>query len=332
MRPTKDQAHALNRMAGARRWVWNWALRRWKEHYAATGKSIPMAQLSAELTALKQQPETAWLREADSQALQQVLTDLHQAFRTSSRSGRASPKFKSRKRDGADFASPSGSRSLDGKVYVPKIGEVRIRQSQAVAEETKSATFKRAADGKWYVTLVVEFEMPDIPIPAPTRAQTVGIDVGLIDFATISDRGRTDPRPEVLPQGSTQAAQGPTCRVPAQAGRKRRAKAVRKAAAVHQKIADQRGDFLHKLSTKIVGRVCRGVHRGSVALGLARTKLAKSFARCGPRRVLQATGIQVRVEPQTLHRDRSVLSFVQDVHVLWCGQRDAHALGSGVGL
>ena len=45
MRPTKDQGHALNRMAGACRWVWNWALRRWKEHYAATGKSIPMAQL-----------------------------------------------------------------------------------------------------------------------------------------------------------------------------------------------------------------------------------------------------------------------------------------------
>jgi putative transposase len=59
MRPTTAQGHALNRMAGARRWVWNWALRRWKGHHAAAGKSIPLAQRSSELTALKQQPETA---------------------------------------------------------------------------------------------------------------------------------------------------------------------------------------------------------------------------------------------------------------------------------
>ena len=73
MRPTKVQEQALNRLAGARRWVWNWALARWKDTYAATGKSISLKQLSAELTALKEKPETAWLKEADSQALQQVL-------------------------------------------------------------------------------------------------------------------------------------------------------------------------------------------------------------------------------------------------------------------
>ena len=52
MRPTAAQASALNRMAGARRFIWNWALRRWKDHYAATGQSISLKQLSAELTAL----------------------------------------------------------------------------------------------------------------------------------------------------------------------------------------------------------------------------------------------------------------------------------------
>src|SRR5512135_1988235 len=106
MKPTKDQGHALNRMAGARRWVWNWALRRWKDHYAATGKSIPLAQLSSELTALKHQPETAWLQEADSQALQQVLKDLQQAFRNFFEKRARHPKFKSRKRDKAQFRIP----------------------------------------------------------------------------------------------------------------------------------------------------------------------------------------------------------------------------------
>ena len=62
------------------RWVWNWALARWKETYEATGKSITLKQLSAELTALKEKPETAWLKEADSQSLQQTLKDWHRAF------------------------------------------------------------------------------------------------------------------------------------------------------------------------------------------------------------------------------------------------------------
>ncbi|MBX6312922.1 MAG: helix-turn-helix domain-containing protein [Isosphaeraceae bacterium] len=79
-RPTRAQEQAQLRMAGARRFIWNWALSRWKETYAATGKSISLKVLSAELTALKSKPETAWLSECDSQALQQVLADLARAF------------------------------------------------------------------------------------------------------------------------------------------------------------------------------------------------------------------------------------------------------------
>src|SRR5439155_8742641 len=58
LEPKPDQGQALARMAGARRFIWNWGLVRWKAHYQATGKSISLKQLSAELTALKQQPET----------------------------------------------------------------------------------------------------------------------------------------------------------------------------------------------------------------------------------------------------------------------------------
>jgi putative transposase len=67
MRPTRRQEQDLLRQAGARRWVWNRALARRKAYYAERGASIPAKQLSAELTALKGQPETAWLREVDSQ-------------------------------------------------------------------------------------------------------------------------------------------------------------------------------------------------------------------------------------------------------------------------
>jgi putative transposase len=288
MKPTQEQGHALNRMAGARRWVWNWALRRWKDHYAATGKSIPMAQLSAELTALKQQPETAWLQEANAQALQQVLEDLRRAFVNFFEIRARYPKFKSRKMDRARFRIPQGVKIKDGKISIPtisntkigdtKIGDVRIFQSQDVEETTKSATFKRAADGKWYVSLVVEFEMPDCPIPMPDPAKTVGIDVGLIDFATFSDpTAEPIPAPKFFRKGQRRLRRAQRTVSRRKRGSKRRAKAVVKAAIVHRKFADQRRDFQHKLSTTIVGRYAAVCIEDLSLKGLARTKLAKSF-------------------------------------------------------
>jgi putative transposase len=80
LEPSSQQRAQLERFAGARRFVWNWALARWKAYYAAHGRSIPAKELSALLTALKEQPATAWLREMDSQALQQTLADLQRAF------------------------------------------------------------------------------------------------------------------------------------------------------------------------------------------------------------------------------------------------------------
>jgi putative transposase len=278
MKPTKDQGHALNRMAGARRWVWNWALRRWKDHHAATGKSIPMSQLSDELTALKQHPETAWLQEADSQALQQVLTDLRQAFTNFFEKRARYPKFKGRKTDRARFRIPQRVKIKDGKVSVPKIGDVRIFQSQDVTEKTKSATFRRAADGKWYVSLVVEFEMPDCPIPTPSPAETVGIDVGLIDFATFSDpTAKPILAPKFVRKGQRRLRRARRTVSRRKHGSRRRAKAVVKAAVVHRKFADQRRDFQHKLSTTIVGRYDAVWIEDLSLSGLARTKLAKSF-------------------------------------------------------
>jgi IS605 OrfB family transposase len=98
MRPTRLQEPILNRLAGARRFVWNWALARKREHYKATGKTLPTAALSLELTALKATPETAWLREADSQALQQAVADLARAFANFFERRARHPRFKAKKR------------------------------------------------------------------------------------------------------------------------------------------------------------------------------------------------------------------------------------------
>src|ERR1017187_1957584 len=76
MEPSAAQREAMARMAGARRFVWNWALAQSRAHFAETGKGLSAAELSRRFTALKQRPETAWLQDVDSQAMQQSLADL----------------------------------------------------------------------------------------------------------------------------------------------------------------------------------------------------------------------------------------------------------------
>lgn len=277
MRPTADQAQALIRLAGARRWVWNYALRRWKDHYAATGKSVPLKTLSDELTALKRKPDTAWLAEADSQALQQALKDLARAYANffNPNTKARLPRFKSKKRDTPRFRIPQRVKVDGGKVYCPKVGWVRIRQSQPVVETIKSATFKRDALGHWYVTLTAEFEMPDVALPEPVKV--VGIDLGLKDFAVLSDGERTQaPKFYRKAQRRLRKAQRTLSR--RQKGSKRKAKARVAVAKVHRKIANQRGDFLHKLTTDLTANHDALCIEDLSVRGLARTKLAKSFA------------------------------------------------------
>jgi putative transposase len=279
MRPKTDQGRSLNRMAGARRFVWNWALGRWKDHYQATGKSITYNRLAAELTALKRQPGLEWLRDVDSQALQQVLKDLHRAFANFFEKRAGYPRFKSRKRDTARFRIPQRIKVEDGRVYVPKVGWVRIRQSRDIDGTIKGATFRREADGHWYVGLTVEFETPDLlPIPAPDPAKTVGIDLGLIDFATPSDGSPPIPAPRSYRKAQAKIRRAQRAVSRRRKGSKRRDKARRRLARAHQGASRQRQDFLHKLSTDLVNRHEAICIEDLNVKGLARTKLAKSFA------------------------------------------------------
>jgi putative transposase len=276
MQPNKLQGQALLRQAGARRWVWNWALARRKTYFAEHSNGIPASQLSAELTALKIAPATAWLKEADSQALQQTLKDLDRAFVNFFEKRAHFPRFKAMKRTAPAFRIPQRVTVADGNVYVPKVGLVRIRQSQAVEGATKSATFKRNACGHWHVCLVVAFTMPDVRPSAPDPAKAVGLDAGLKEFAVLSNAERV-PIPQFYrkAQRKLRRAQRAFCR--RKPGSNRRAQARQRVARVHERTANQRQDFLHKLSTDLIGRFDAIFIEDLNVSGLARTKLAKSF-------------------------------------------------------
>jgi putative transposase len=279
MRPTEEQFQALNRVAGCRRFVWNWALGRRQEYYKATGKTLPMSVLSAELTELKRQPGMEWLGEADSQALQQALADLYQAYENyfNPKTKARFPRFKSRKRDRARFRIPQRVKVVDGMVIVPKIGKVLIYQSQPVDLPTKSATFKRDAKGHWFVTLIADFEMPDVAIPQPDPKKVVGIDLGLIDYVTLSHGTDPIPAPKFYRKGQRAQRKAQRTFSRRQKGSKRRAKTKVVIAKVAQKVANQRKDFLHKLTTNLVSRYDGICIEDLCLAGLVRTKLSKSF-------------------------------------------------------
>src|SRR5437868_12337684 len=145
LEPTVTQAQRLRQFTGARRWVCTWALQQRLDHYRQTGQTLSAKELSARLTALKDQPETAWLREIDAQLLQQVLADLQRAFVSFFERRTCYPRFKSRKRDQTRFRIPQRVHVVEGRVQVPKIGRARARLSQHVEGQAKSATFKQDA-------------------------------------------------------------------------------------------------------------------------------------------------------------------------------------------
>lgn len=275
LEPTKEQEQALLRQAGARRFVYNWALARRQAYYREHGVGISAKQLSAELTALKNQPDTVWLKEMDAQSLQQALRDLDRAYGSFFAKRSRYPKFRSRKTDSPRFRTPQAAKLVDGKVYVPKIGLIRLRQSREVPEEVKSATFKRDACGHWFVTLTVEFEGPDDPIPAPPPKSIVGIDLGLKAFATLSDGGAIE-SPKFGRHADRKLKRAHRRLSRKQKGSRNREKARQKLARAHQKVRNQRSDFVHQATTRLTREHEAFALEDLCVKGLAKTKLARS--------------------------------------------------------
>ena len=274
LEPTPEQERGLARLAGARRFVWNWGLARRREHYAEHGKTLHYPALNLELTRLKVEDDTKWLCEMDSQALQESLRDLDRSFVNFFEKRARFPKFKKKRKQRDAFRIPQRVKIDGERVYCPKIGWIRLRLSQPVTVPTKSATFKRDACGDWFVTLIAEREV-DGPITVPLNP--VGIDLGLKTFATFSGDAPDIPIPKFFRKAERALRKVQRVFSRRKKGSNRRAKAKLRVSRVHRKTARQRSDFLHKTTTTLVARhdlIC--IEDLSVK-GLAKTKLGKSI-------------------------------------------------------
>jgi putative transposase len=278
LEPTAKQAAQMRQFAGARRWVWNWALNRKRTHYAETHTNLTYNMLASELTALKQQPETVWLREIDSQALQQVLRDLERAFQAFFAKRSGFPQFKSKKTDRLRFRIPQRV-TIDGTfVQVPKIGRIRARMHRPVAGTIKSATFKQEPDAHWYVCFVVEQTVPERS-ERPIRTH-VGVDLGLKAFAVLSvGEPIANPRYYRTQMRKLRRTQRALSR--RVMGSANRTKARRRVACLHQKVKQQRADFLHKAAADLAKRFDLISIEDLSVRGLARTKLSTSVLDAG---------------------------------------------------
>lgn len=251
--PTESQAALLSRTFGCVRVVWNHTLNWRHERYHVQGVNTSFLDANAFLTALKKEPEFAWLNEISAVPLQQCLRHQQVAF-TSFFQGRSRyPRFKSRSyRQSAEFTR-SAFRMKNGDLWLAKTTEpLRFVWSWPDVDVTtldpSTVTISRDPSGRWFVSFAVEVSDPK---PLPLARQSVGIDVGLTDIAVLST-GEKIKHPRHMDQHERRLKRYQKMMARRQKGSNRRAKARKHVAKAHAKVADARRDHLHKMTTTLV--------------------------------------------------------------------------------
>ena len=213
------------------------------------GSKVGYSQTSAMLTELKKIPDFAFLKEVDSIALQQSLRDLDRGFVNFFQKRASHPIFKSKHNNNQSYRTVNQGDNIRivGKyLKLPKLGYVKIKQSLEVGH-INSVTVERTPTGKYFVVLNVEFE----PQPRPNSGGSIGIDVGIKDFFSDSN-GRTINNPKYLEKSMRRLIREQRRLSRKQKGSNNRNKQRIRVALLHEKIANQRNDFLQKQSTMLI--------------------------------------------------------------------------------
>jgi putative transposase len=281
--PTPGQADLFNRTFGCIRVVWNRILAERQARYITSGESMSYAQLDAALTALKKTPEHVWLNEVSAVPLQQTLRHLHRAYQSFFAKRARYPRFKSRAgRQSASFTR-SAFRMKAGALWLAKTTEpLRFVWSwpdiDVAGLDPSMVTVSRYPDGRWFVTFAVDIAVPAQP---PGAGESVGIDLGLTDFAVLST-GERIVHPRHMDQHERRLKRYQRILARKQRGSANRNKARVKVARQHSRVVDVRRGFLHKTSTDLVRRFdLIAVEDLHVAGMIRNRRLAKSISRTG---------------------------------------------------
>lgn len=287
--PNKEQECLFSKTFGCTRYIYNYFLNLKNISYSENKKSLSRYDCIKMLPALKKNPETEWLKEVDSIALQSSIEYLDEGFKRffedvkktkSERRGVGKPTFKS-KRDKQSYTTKNVNNAIRisyAKILIPKIGWIKFDNHIVVLGTIKRATITKSKSGKYYVSVICE------NVPYEQKESTgaiVGIDLGVHSYITTSDGNKVEPQSYYKKdEKRLKRLQRRMSRKPKDS--KNREKARISLAKQSEKVANKRNDFQHKLSREIVNGydlICiedlnvKGMQKNS--------KLAKSIQDCG---------------------------------------------------
>lgn len=251
--PNKKQQELIQKTFGCTRFVYNYYLNKRKEMYENDKTTLTFNMCSKDLTKLKKELE--WLKEPDKDSLQKTLKDLDIAYKKFFKGYTGYPKFKSKKNMYKSYRTSYTKTSAGGnimfinkRIKLPKLGLVKTRDKQVPQGRILNATISQEPNGHYYCSLCctdIEHEQ------LPKTNQNIGIDLGLVDFAIMSDGTKIE-NPQFYEKSEQKLVKLQRELSRKTIGSNRWNKARIKVTNLQKHISNQRKDFLQKLTTDIV--------------------------------------------------------------------------------
>lgn len=264
--PTKEQQGLIDKTFGCCRFVYNYSLAKQRakdDMWHTVQQMVNSGQLPQNnwkndffnkvqsIKAIKELKQNhPFLKEVDSISLQESVERLHKAYDRNYKKLGGKPKFKSKRNLVHSYTSKCVNNNIsieDNKIKLPKLGWVKFKVSRQVEGKIKTATITKHKNGKYYICLSCEVDIQ----PLSSVDKTVGIDVGLKEFAICSDGFRVE-NPKYLRKSEVKLKKLQRQLSRKQFGSENYEKNRIKLANLHEKISNQRKDFLHKLSSKLI--------------------------------------------------------------------------------
>jgi len=243
--PTKKQAELINKHIGCARFVYNNALAFKQSEYAKDKTSHSWYSLVKRLPDLKKKHE--WLKEVNSQSLQQSIVNMNTAFENFFKGRADFPKFKKKGKGKQSFNIPQSISIENNRLKIPKFKSgIRIILHRSIKGEIKQATISRTPTGKYFVSVLCETGEQEKSLQSIKEKTTVGLDLGIKTYLVASS-GKEYDNPKYLRKSISRLKYQQR-----QYSKHKSNKRKHRVAILHEKVVNQRKDFLHKVSTELI--------------------------------------------------------------------------------
>ena len=251
--PNQEQQKLLGQHFGACRWVYNYGLNKKIEVYTKKKKSLSRFDLQKEIPELKKQEETSWLKNVNAQSLQASLHNLDMAYVRFFRQKKGFPNFKKKHgKQSCQFPQANKVNFEENKLYVMKFREgIHCVFSRQFDGEIKNVTISKTTTGKYFASILVSEEVARKRKRKPQISSALGIDLGLKSFIVTSNN-QVFENPRFLRKSLNKLKREQRKLSRKKKGSNNRNKQRLRLARVHEKVANQRKDHLHKITRQLV--------------------------------------------------------------------------------